>query len=165
MGWGKPMQCTIRADPHRLHSGAAMLPSAVLTLRNLSHTVLGCHSEQLLGPGCTGSARTQQDPLAHFHLKSQSPPMWLQCPIMSQHLVSRPPLAWMAFRRAKLGVSSKCRRRMPVTGQVRLPAASHRSMHRRSYVWPAVQNNCSEEMQVSAVQCMCCCAQACSPRF
>ena len=28
---------------------------------------------------------------------------------------------WMAFRSAKLGVSSRCRSRMPVTGHVRLP--------------------------------------------
>lgn len=42
----------------------------------------------------------------------------------------------MALRSAKLGVSSRWRRRIPVTGQVRLPCASHRSMQTRSYVCP-----------------------------
>ena len=43
---------------------------------------------------------------------------------------------WMAFLRAKLGVSSKWRRRMPVTGQVRFPWPSQRSTHTLSYVCP-----------------------------
>lgn len=30
-------------------------------------------------------------------------------------------LTWIAFLRAKLGVSSRCRNRMPVTGHVRFP--------------------------------------------
>mmetsp|Transcript_33223 Transcript_33223/g.94131 ORF Transcript_33223/g.94131 Transcript_33223/m.94131 type:complete len:255 (+) Transcript_33223:1009-1773(+) len=42
----------------------------------------------------------------------------------------------IALRRAKLGVSSRWRRRTPVAGQVRLPWASQRSMQARSYVWP-----------------------------
>ena len=37
-----------------------------------------------------------------------------------------------ASRRAKFGVSSRCRRRAPVAGQVPCPAESHRSMHLRS---------------------------------
>ena len=157
------MQCTIRADPHRLHSGPAMLPSAVPDPEKpFTHSVglpLRAAAGTRLYRQCPHTPRPSSPFSSHKPIPAHVAGV-LRHVSASRHI----PLAWMAFRRAKLGVSSKCRRRMPVTGQVRLPAASHRSMHRRSYVWPAVQKHCSEEMQVSAVQCMCCCAQACSPR-